>query len=92
MTLGRLAELIHVSTFNRVAQLSHFGWGLAIVLLGARWDLALPFTAAWIVYVTLKEFWWDECYELPDERGSSVEDFCFATAGAAVGLGVTRWL
>jgi hypothetical protein len=83
--------MIPDSTFNRVAQLSHTGWGLAIVFGGkvifhGRWYLLLA--ALWIAYAAVKEFWWDQRYENPEERGSSGEDFLFATGAAMLAVAI----
>lgn len=77
------------STFNRVAQVSHFGWGLALVF-GARvllhdgdyWIVA----ALWTCYAAVKEFFWDVRFESEAIRGSSLEDFLFQVAGAGAAI------
>lgn len=77
--------------FNVLAQKSH-------VLGGCLWILGTDYlfghtVMAWgsIVAVLLaawKEFYWDERFEGPDERGSSLEDFCFYVVGLVVGVSI----
>lgn len=80
--------MIDPKEFNFVSQLSHFGWGLAIVLVGARFGHGCEFVLAgtWVAYAAVKEFWYDKWYETAEVRGSSVEDFIYQVAGAGVGL------
>lgn len=82
--------MIDVKTFNRVAQLSHFAWGAMILFAAGTFhaSVLILFIIAFVCAVTaaVKEFWYDEKYETPDERGSSREDFAFYFLGISVGL------
>ena len=91
--------MIQDSEFNTVAQLSHFGAGLAaiwgsIVLFGgqpAMWYAVI----SCVVLAGLKEFWYDYKYETVDVRGSSLEDFTFYMVGvftAVISVYVKNWL
>lgn len=87
--------MIPVSTFNRVSQLSHVGWGLAIVFGGkvlfhGRWYLILA--ALWIAYAAVKEFWYDRRYESLQEQGIAWEDFLTASLASMVAVVFTSWL
>jgi len=89
-----MGDEIPASTFNRVAQSAHVGWGMAVVLAaGAGWGLrgAAIAWAVWTLYCAVKEFGYDERYETAAVRGSSLEDFLFAMLGATAGLGIV-WL
>lgn len=76
--------------FDAVAQLSHVGWGLAVV-----WGFALlwnPEQLWWAVpsatgLAALKEFWFDQNYENAAERGSNLKDFIFYCVGIYGALG-----
>jgi len=76
--------------FNRVAQLSHAGWGFGIIFgtyaltLSRQWVL-LTFIV-WTFYSIVKEFWYDERYEEPVVRGNSVLDFFVQTGSAFLAL------
>lgn len=76
--------MISVKEFNTVAQLSHAGWGLAIVFgpmaLVHSWKVTLIVAGVWIAYTLVKEFWYDYHYETPEVRGSSLLD-----AGVQIG-------
>jgi hypothetical protein len=79
------------ATFNEVAQLSHFGWGmlaavLPMALAGSVNWWSYGVWILWIAYATVKEFVLDERYETPNVRGSSLEDFLFEAGGLALGI------
>jgi hypothetical protein len=81
---------IDPKTFNRVSQLSHFGWG-AMILFAAgtlRASVLTLFAIAFVcgIAAAVKEFWYDEHYETPEVRGSSLEDFVFYFLGVSVGF------
>ncbi len=78
--------MISDKQFNTLAQISHFGWGTAVVLAGNLFHARFPVAGAWLLYAAIKEFFYDQRYETPEVRGSSLEDFLFQAAGAAVGL------
>ena len=78
--------MISEKQFNMVSQFSHFGWGLAVVLTGNLFHKALPVGGLWLLYAAIKEFFYDERYETPEVRGSSLEDFVFQAMGAGVAL------
>jgi hypothetical protein len=84
------AKGIDPKTFDQVAQLSHFGWGLAIVTLPRalfhQSAAYIWFAGAWIAYCAVKEFWYDRVKETTAVRGSSLEDFLVAVAGALVAV------
>jgi hypothetical protein len=87
--------LIPTSNYNLVAQLSHVGWGLAIVFGGkvifhGNWYLLLA--ALWIVFNAVKEGWYDQRYEDAEMRGNSWEDFSFAAGSAVAASALTFWL
>lgn len=84
--------MITPKLFNEVAQLSHVGWGLAIVfapkvLFGGHWYLLFLFL--WTIYCAIKEFWYDQKYEAPDVRGSSLDDFLHAVVAALIAAVLT---
>ena len=72
--------------FNLVSQLSHFGWGLAVVLIANLWGYSTTAAWMWIIYCILKEFWYDAKYETPEVKGSSKLDFWVAVAGSMAAL------
>lgn len=89
-----LNDWIDPREFEMVAQLSHFGWGVAVVLAG--WTLGgetamVVVGALWVLYAAVKEFWYDEKYERPVVRGSSGLDFTVEVVGALVGMSLV-WL
>lgn len=66
--------------FNMVSQLSHFAWGMLVVTIPVMFHAAHALAwiiPLWVGYSAIKEFWYDEKYENPSVRGSSLEDFCF---------------
>lgn len=84
--------MIPASTFDTVAQLSHFGWGALIVTapLAAGMPLRnlLWVLAGFLALTAWKEFWFDFHHETPDVRGSSLKDFVFYQLGASFGVGL----
>ncbi len=83
--------MITAAQFDTQAQISHFGWGLAVVF-AAKVLLDRPgwIALAWIAFAAVKEFWWDERFQPVDIRGSGLEDFLFQSAGAVVALAAIR--
>lgn len=77
--------MVDDKTFDHVAQLSHFGWGIAVVLAGALWGFGLPAIIVWVSYAAAKEFIYDRWIEPPDIQGSNLKDFLFQFLGAAAG-------
>jgi hypothetical protein len=74
-------------TFDTVAQLSHVGWGVFFVfapkvLFAGKTYLYIM--GLWIVYAAIKEFWYDNKYETPVVRGSSLKDFLFQAGSSVV--------
>lgn len=86
--------MIDNKEFNTVAQLSHFGGGLAvifgsIVLFGASsmwWSILIL-----AILTFLKEFWYDFKYETPEVRGSSKLDFVMYMVGAGTAV-LSVWI
>lgn len=80
---------IPIPTFNRVAQISHTLGGLVLVAYTA---LIFNIKALWIsvpiftLVTAWKEFYWDEHFESPEERGSNLVDFLFYCLGQILGL------
>lgn len=55
-----------------------------IVLFAPKWlSITLPL---FIVYASVKEFWYDNAYETEEQRGSNAEDFGFYCCGAVIAL------
>jgi hypothetical protein len=80
---------IDPALFNSVAQTGHtIAGALAVfaplVLIGPMWR----FVGAGVIvlWALVKEFWWDQHYETPEIRGSSLEDFTFYCVGAGIAL------
>lgn len=80
---------IPASFWNLVGELAHVGWGALIVLACAAifgkwitWYVAILF----MIYAAIKEFWYDQNYETPDERGSNLVDFLFYGVGVIIGI------
>ena len=82
-----------IKEFNTVSQLSHVGWGIMIMLLfntiGKNIGIDIIGLGLWILYTGIKEFYYDEKYEIPVVRGSSTLDFCMQVGGAIVGLAIS---
>jgi hypothetical protein len=78
--------MITESDFNRVAQLSHFAWGVWPVLAAALWHRQVLMAALIVAVSALKEGWWDQRFEAWDVRGNSWLDFGVACAGVAFAL------
>ena len=92
MTNSELQQFI--KKFNQVSQLSHVGFGLSVILLsnligGGNLIINLIILALWITYTAIKEFWYDEKYETPIIRGSSLEDFLFQSGASIVAFVLT---
>ena len=89
-TLSSVDEQKLIKEFNTVSQLSHVGWGIMIMLLfntiGKNIGIDIIGLGLWILYTGIKEFWYDEKYEIPVVRGSSSLDFCMQVGGAIVGM------
>jgi hypothetical protein len=76
--------MIPEATFDTVSQLSHVGWGLAVV-----WGFALIGKPSWLWWVAplgtalaaVKEFFYDQHYETTEVRGSNLRDFLFYCVG-----------
>jgi len=79
-----------ISEFNTVSQLSHVGWGIMIILLfhviGGSLLVDLIGFGAWTLYTAIKEFYYDDKYEIPVVRGSSLLDFCMQVGGATFAM------
>jgi hypothetical protein len=79
-----------ITEFNTVSQLSHVAWGVMIILLfhiiGHSVIIDLIGLGLWTTYSGVKEFWYDNKYEIPVVRGSSLLDFSMQVGGALVGL------
>lgn len=78
--------MIDDKTFDDVSQFAHAGCAAFLVLVGA--NLGYPWTAAglMLLWALGKEFIYDEKYETPEVRGSSLTDFAFYCVGIAVAL------
>lgn len=91
-------ESILITEFNVVSQLSHFAWGVMVMLLANlfsshlsvydRMSMNFIVLIAWILYTGIKEFWYDEKYEIPVVRGSSTLDFWVQSGSAIVAMGL----
>lgn len=83
--MGSGSDGIDPNEFNQVSQLSHYGWGLAVIW-GTVCLFGTPFMwyalATWAVATAVKEFYYDDTYETAAVRGSSMQDFLFYQAGA----------
>jgi hypothetical protein len=88
--------MIDDKTFNTVAQLGHFAGGAAIVLAFTviAWNRQASIYGLLTVaaLAAIKEFWYDQRYETPEVRGSSLEDFSFYLVGATIATAVSLWL
>ena len=79
---------ISYKTFNAVSQVGHFTAGCLAVFA----PVALTHRLLWgavgagliVIFAGIKEGWWDRRFETPAVRGSSLEDFVFYLAGAAL--------
>ena len=79
--------MVDEKEFDFVAQLSHLGWGIAVVLLADKlFHRAASMAILWIIYAAIKEFYWDYKYETPEVRGSSAKDYLFQVLGALIGI------
>jgi hypothetical protein len=83
--------MIDFATFNTVSQFAHWLAGCLFVMgftylfgSGAEWWCVGIFTA----YAAIKEFWYDQNYETPEVRGSSLQDFLFYEAGVLLAIGL----
>ncbi len=80
---------IDPGTFDSVSQNGHLlagSWSvfMPIALFGVRWQFVGA--AMMTMFALWKEFWYDERYETPDVRGSSLEDFLHYVAGVVVSM------
>ena len=70
--------------FKFVAQTAHFFFGSTVGLLPLAINHAVWLTylaPAFVVITAVKEFWYDEKYETPDIRQSSLLDFAMYNLG-----------
>ena len=82
-------DQIDPKTFDRVAQSAHFFSGVCFGFFPSYFGIGLwPTIFFWLVCFAMKEFWYDEKYEPPAVRGSSLKDFLVQTLGLAVGVGI----
>lgn len=81
--------MIKISQFDWLAQKSHILSGALAVFapLALSGEKAMWIGAGVItVWAIVKEAWWDEVKESPEERGSGLRDAFFYFAGTAVAL------
>jgi hypothetical protein len=89
-------DVIDPKIFDRVAQFSHVGWGLAIIfgvraLTKRTSRLYLWAVVVWTTVAAFSEFYWDARYQTPAVRGSDTKDFLFMVGGAVVAV-LLIWL
>jgi len=89
--------MIDPKVFDQVAQLSHVGWAMLVIMtpyaLGCSLADTLSILPIWIGLAAWKEFYWDSQHEAPDVRGSGLRDFLFYCLGltiASIAL-LLRW-
>ena len=83
--------MITVKQYNLLAQFNHIMFGALAVFAPATFfdrKTVLYMAGAFFIYAATKEFWYDEKYETPEIRGSSLEDFLFYILGLGVALGL----
>ena len=74
--------------FELVSQSAHGFSGWAVMLTIGK---LLPHFLWWgaglyVAYAAVKEFYFDQHFETPEVRGSSLMDFCFQILGGAIGV------
>ncbi len=91
---GAASDVVAGRTFDLVAQGSHVGWGIALVLgpVALFGPLALwPAALVTLFGFALKESVVDPAFQSAAVRGSGWRDFVFESIGTLTGLGLFLW-
>ena len=87
-------KAIDDKTFEVISQASHVWFGLAWILVGARfthgvfgWPLYL-ISVALVAFAVVKEYWWDVHNETVEVQGSALLDTSTLILGGVIGWGV----